>query len=292
MKPRLSCSMQMQEWLIHDGQTVFTVGAEGTNATLDDDATVFKTGTESAQITLHGDCTAGATATIAYSAGAVHEVVTLANDNLATLGVTHIKYWGRSDLTVDAGAYTLGLSNTAGSTGDTMANIPALAADAWTRCVVPLTTAQKALSSLSGILLNYITDTGDADNLYLDDIRLCKYVTSGNSSITLPTTSTINNTNGDNINTDVWLFPYRSRVVTITSDVGLDVTFYVGSNAAWASSDVVQGQVRVEAGVPREVTVEATSMSFVRDHDLHKLAITADATGTLVGGKVIVEVSQ
>ena len=280
------------EWLIDDGHTAWLAGATAGGATLDDDPTVFKTGVEGLEIILAAGSAAGI---IAYSLGRVHEVAVFADDNLATLGITHMKYWAKTDITVAAGAYQTGLSDAAdGTIGATsVVDTPAMTADTWYRMTTELNATQAALTSVSAWMINYVTDTDDTDSLFVDDVRLCKYTPIGASSITVPDRHTINNANGDNINTDLWYFPYRSRVVTINSDVGLDVTFYCGPvPATWTATDVVQAVHRVPAGIPTEFTVEATSMSFVRDHDLHKLAVTADATGTLVGGKVIVEVSQ
>ena len=291
--PRLSCSMEMQEWLIEDGQTAMSAGAAAGGATHDDDTTVFKTGTESCENILHAASAAGI---IAYSLGKVHELAVLDDDNISAMGANYIKFWSRSSVTVAAGAYKIGLSDandgTMGASGSV--DMPAMTTNIWQRNVVALNATQAALTSVSAWMIDYVTDTGNADSLFLDDVRLAKYIPIGNSSITLPSSLTLNNTNGDGINTDMWYFPYRSRVVRIDSDASMTITFYCGANAAtWTSSDTVQAVYHVQGGVPAEFTVEATAMSFILDHNVHRLDIAADSTTTkVIGGKVLVEVSQ
>lgn len=259
-RPPLVASVKMSEAIICTGEAAWTQVDAACTVTAD--ATYYKVGAASAKMAMAAGAAAGIQA---YGVPAVD------NTNIATAGYTHIKYWIRSSLAVAAGALKLGLSDAADASGtEYYVDIPALAADTWTRVCSELSTDQAALTSLSSIHLYLVTDSG-AQNVYIDDIRLCKYVLSPTDGITLAETSTLGNTNAvTDTASEVFQFPFRARLAStneLPQDIG--VTWYAGSPDAWASTDVEQGAMHYSATERlTDVNVSATSCSIVLGADL------------------------
>jgi hypothetical protein len=229
-----SASLRLNEVVIDDCETIWTIGATGGTSVLDDDATVFKVGAESAELILNADATAGI---VSYSTGA------LANTDLSDY--THVKYWIRSTIALAAGDFKLGFSDAADQSGtEYYVDIPAIAANTWTRVITDLTSGTDPwtnVSSASSIHLNMVVDKA-AGSIFLDDIRLCNYELSGDADITLPETTTYDG--------EILQMPFRAQSLTVHEvPQDIKVQYRVGSTVdTHSTSDGVGGYDYIMSG--------------------------------------------
>ncbi len=260
-----SCSMRMSEVMLNTGDVVWT--QKDAQCTVTADATYYRafgTVTHSAKMAC---AIAAAVGLQAYKATAAA---------MSMAGVTHLKFWIYSSRALAAGEFSIGVSNDAApanAAACVLLPIPAIAATTWTRVVVPVSAAWLAAvpTSVDAVGLSMVTDTGVAVSIYLNDIRACTYTASGSDAVTLPSTCTLNNTNADTINTDLWLLPFRSRAVTIHKvPQDIDVKYWEGAAlAAWASTDTEGATDPLYLGqAATDLDRRATAISFVLGADL------------------------
>ena len=145
-----------------------------------------------------------------------------------------------------AGAFQIGLSDAAGGTGGAFVDIPALAADTWTRSTLALSAAQKALTSVSSVQMKMVTDT--TCDIYIDDVRFCKYDGSGTKAITPLESYTLNNTNADGVNSEMWMLPFLAGHVSVYYlPQHLVIQYRNGTPGVYAATDQVNGKSYLNA---------------------------------------------
>jgi hypothetical protein len=200
----------------------------------------YKRGTRSVYIESVADCVPGI---LAYGASAS------AGLSLATI-YTHWKYWIYASVAID-GDFYIGMSNAADETGtEYYVTVPDIAAATWTRVITPLSPDMITnLSSMNTIHL-YLADDDWVGIVYLDDIRLCRYETSGTAAITIQETVDVENTNAETTwNPEVYLLPYDSQLVTVyEAPCDMTLTGYTGALGAWTSADIQGGRVYLSDG--------------------------------------------
>lgn len=257
-----SASIRMSEQVINTGEAAWTQVDAGCTVGVANTPDPFKIGAGSAEFVL---AAAAAQGLQAYAATAATVDLTRAAHE------THIKFWIRATVALVAGDLKIGLANAVDNSGDEYyVDVPAVAANTWTRCVVELSAPQLLLNDVDSVHL-WLETAAWAGTVYIDDVRLTRYETSGTSTITLPETCTLNNTDADLINTDVFLLPWRSRLVTVY-ELDQDATlqyFLGGSPATWTSSDAECGKSYLEAGqTATDLERTATSIAVVLGADL------------------------
>ncbi len=191
----------------------------------------------------------------------------------AAWGYNYLKYWIRPTVALTADQVRIGLSNAADNLGtEYYLPIPALTANAWTLVRTPFSSCVTGagdfatnLTSVDSIHI-YLVDTAYAGILYLDDIRACRYETSGASAITIPETQTLGNTNLDLTHCELFYLPWRSRLISLDElPIDMTLTGYMGSNAgAWTSSDPLQARRRFFSGQTIEPLEECCSAVALR----------------------------
>lgn len=262
-----SCSMRMNEIVLCTCDDIWTDA--GANVTAKAETDVLKLGAACAELDIAADQAVGM---IGY--GTVAVAATNINETWLDAKYNHLKFWFRSSVVLEAGDFTIGLDNaatfnTAVGAGHRNWNIPLIpAANTWYRCYVPCPrtlTDGTELASIDGVGITMVTDK--TCTIWIDDIRLCNYQTAGDSTITLPSTQTIGNTNLDTSEalTELWYLPYRSGQVTIHELAqDCELSYYLGSNpATWTSSDVVSGTDRLVSGqTGTDLWRTATSIAF------------------------------
>lgn len=146
---------------VTDCETKWT--ESGANITCSADTTYYKKGSKSSKIAIGADFTTGLAAYYAISSADY-------------TGHDHVHLWVRSSVALASGDISLLLDNTAACASPLEdINIPALAANTWTR--VSLTYASAAgLGAVISVGLKVNVDKGACD-IYLDDIRSVKEFT-------------------------------------------------------------------------------------------------------------------
>ena len=272
-----SSSIELSEVVINTGEAAWTqVDAQ---CTVDVSALIVKRGTNSASFAI---AAAAAQGIQAYGASAAAALDLRAWPT--AWGFTHIKYWGRANAVVTADQLRIGMSNAADNLGtEYYVAVPALAADTWTLVRTALSADMITnLSSVDSVHL-YLQDTAYAGTVYLDDIRICRYDTFGDSAITIPETQTVGNTNLDKTHCELFYMPWRTRLVTVYElPVDLTLTGYMGTNpATWTSSDLLQGRKRLYSGQTAEEFEACWTSAAVRSEaDLAAPAFTDSDTWT------------
>jgi len=128
------------------------------NVTASVDAVDFKVGTKCATFAVGADFTPGIIGTEA-----------IASTNLTAY--THIGFWFKSDVALDASDYQLLLDNNALCASPTLTvNLPAISADTWTHVQLVLTTPS-LYSAIISIGLKQVVDKG-ACNIKIDDVKV------------------------------------------------------------------------------------------------------------------------
>jgi hypothetical protein len=205
------------------------------------DATYYKRGAASAKMAIADAAVAGIQA---Y--GANTESAGLALTSI----YTHLKYWIYASVAID-GDFYIGMSNAADASGtEYYVSVPAIAATTWTRVTTPLSPDMIAnLTDMDSIHL-YLVDADYIGNVYLDDIRVCRYETTGTAAITVQETVDVENTNAAvTWNPEVYLLPYDSQLVTVyEAPCDLTLTGYTGELGSWTSADIQGGRVYLSDG--------------------------------------------
>lgn len=221
------------------------VNAVVTDAT---ETSYYKRGTRSVYIEAVADCVPGI---LAYGASASAALDLRAPHNDNTVGYTHLKYWIYSSVAIATGDLQIGMSNNADNLGtEYYVAVPAIAAATWTRVITPLSADMITnLSSMDTIHL-YLADDDWVGIVYLDDIRVCRYETSGTAEITIQETVDVENTNAETTwNPEVYLLPYDSQLVTVyEAPCDMTLTGYTGALGAWTSADIQGGRVYLSDG--------------------------------------------
>lgn len=221
------------------------VNAVVTDAT---ETSYYKRGTRSVYIEAVADCAAGI---LAYSACASPGLDLRWPHNDNTVAYTHIKYWIRPSIALTGEELRIGMSNAADASGtEYYVDIPAVAADTWTRVITPLSSDMTTnLSSVDSIHL-YLVDGNWTGIIYIDDIRVCRYETTGTAAITIQETVDVENTNAETTwNPEVYLLPYDSQLVTVyEAPCDMTLTGYTGALGAWTSADIQGGRVYLSDG--------------------------------------------
>lgn len=222
-----SCSIKLfNEILLNTCESAWTASA---NATSTADATIFKVGANSAKHVI-GD--AFGTGLAAYGASGSAAL------NIASGGYTHLKFWMYCVTAIEAGQLQIGLDNAADGATAVYVDIPAIAAGAWTRVILPLTTDQVTLTSLDSIALKVVRDAG-AQTLYIDDIRLCAYEFSGTAGIEVAEASTGNG--------EIWQMPYTCRLANVyDSPQDIDLTWMLGDGNVGGVTSIMTGQTAAD----------------------------------------------
>jgi hypothetical protein len=224
-----SASMRLTESIEHTGEAAWTqVDAQ---CTVTADAAVYKIGAKSAKMAM----AAGAAAGVQAWGQVVNN-----NTNMVTSGWDHIKFWIQASAALATGDFQIGLSDAAAGTGGEFVDIPAAPVlGVWYRMTLALSAAQKALTSVSSVQLKMIVDK--TIDIYIDDVRLCKYDGSGDAIIPLEV-STFNNANADGIQSEMWLLPQAEKHVSVYYlPQNLTLTYYMGTPGAYSASDSIYG---------------------------------------------------
>lgn len=273
-----SSSIELSEVVINTGEAAFTQKDAGCTVNVSA-ALGVKRGTNSASFVI---AAASAQGIQAYAASAAAALDLRAWPT--AWGYNYIKYWVYSTVAITAAQLKIGMSNAADDLGtEYYVDMPAIAATTLTLVRTPLSADMITnLSSVDSVHL-WLEDTAWAGTLYLDDIRICRYETSGDSSITIPETQTVGNTNLDKTHCELFYMPWRTRLVTVYElSVDATLTGYLGANAAtWTSADLLQGRKRLYSGQTAEEFEACWTCVAVRNEaDLVAPAFTDSDTWT------------
>lgn len=271
-----SSSIELSEVVINTCEAAWTQKDAG--CTVDVNTSYVKRGTNSASFVVGAASVQGIQA---YGASAAAALDLRAWPT--AWGFTHIKYWIYSTVAID-GDLKIGMSNAADDSGtEYYVDIPDIAATTWTLVRTPLSTdIITNLSSMDSIHL-WLEDKDWEGTIYLDDVRICRYSTSGDSAITIPETQTVGNTNLDKRHCELLYMPWRTRLMTVY-ELPLDawVTGYLGTNpATWTSSDLLQGTKPLYSGQSvEEMDACYTSLAVRTCDDLAAPSYTDSDTWT------------
>jgi len=258
------------EVIIHTGEAAWTQVDAACTVTAD--ATYYKRGAKSAKMAM---ADAAAVGIQAYGASAS------AGLSLAST-YTHLKYWIYASVAIDSADFYIGMSNAADDSGtEYYVSVPAIAATTWTRVTTALSSDMTTnLTSMDSIHL-YLVDEDYIGNVYIDDVRVCRYETVGTAEITIQETVDVENTNAETTwNPEVYLLPYDSQLVTVyQAPCDLTLTGYTGALGAWTSADIQGGRVYLEDG--------QTATDLVRQWRAVSVALGEDLA---VGEQVALEV--
>ena len=288
-----SSSIELSEIVINTGEAAWTQVDAG--CAVDVDSAKVKRGTDSAKFTI------GAAAAQGLQAWAASAAADLDLRAWPTAwGFTHIKYWIYSSVATAAGDLKIGMGNdadpTAGGTTEYYVNVPALAATTMTLVRTPLssnTDIATNLSSVSNVCL-WLQTAAWEGVLYIDDIRICRYETRGDSAITIPETQTYGNTLLDKRHVELFYLPWRSAALTVYElPVDAEILPFMGSNVGtWTSSDLAQGCKRLYSGqTAEELGCCATSIAVRTVDDLADPASYTDSD-TWTAEFISLEVSE